>query len=117
MDLFILGVDLWRSKDGGVTWFLGAPPWYENKVHADKHDLVFKKLNSENIKTLESSKRIILDDNSENLKIKKIISNITIKKAKKSINNVKMDLKNYNKMIQNDVRFIENKQNEIREII
>ena len=40
-DLFILGVDLWRSKDGGVTWFLGAPPWYENKVHADKHDLVF----------------------------------------------------------------------------
>lgn len=41
MDLFILGVDLWRSKDGGVTWFLGAPPWYDNKVHADKHDLVF----------------------------------------------------------------------------
>ncbi len=40
-DLFILGVDLWRSNDGGVTWFLGAPPWYENKVHADKHDLVF----------------------------------------------------------------------------
>lgn len=40
-DLFILGVDLWRSKDGGVTWFLGASPWYENKVHADKHDLVF----------------------------------------------------------------------------
>lgn len=40
-DLFILGVDLWRSKDGGVTWFLGAPPWYENIVHADKHDLVF----------------------------------------------------------------------------
>lgn len=40
-DLFILGVDLWRSKDGGMTWFLGAPPWYENKVHADKHDLVF----------------------------------------------------------------------------
>ena len=88
-----------------------------NSNQDDKHDLVFKKLNSENIKTLESSKRIILDDNSENLKIKKIISNITIKKAKKSINNVKMDLKNYNKMIQNDVRFIENKQNEIREII
>lgn len=46
-DLFILGVDLWRSKDGGVTWFLGAPPWYENKVHADKHDLVF--LNETNL--------------------------------------------------------------------
>lgn len=41
LDLFILGVDLWRSKDGGLTWFMGAPPWYENKVHADKHDLVF----------------------------------------------------------------------------
>lgn len=46
-DLFILGVDLWRSKDGGVTWFLGAPPWYENSVHADKHDLVF--LNETNL--------------------------------------------------------------------
>lgn len=40
-DLFILGVDLWRSKDGGQTWNLGAPPWYENNIHADKHDLVF----------------------------------------------------------------------------
>jgi photosystem II stability/assembly factor-like uncharacterized protein len=40
-DLFILGVDLWRSKDGGITWNLGAPPWYENNIHADKHDLVF----------------------------------------------------------------------------
>ena len=46
-DLFILGVDLWRSKDGGATWFLGAPPWYENSVHADKHDLVF--LNETNL--------------------------------------------------------------------
>jgi photosystem II stability/assembly factor-like uncharacterized protein len=46
-DLFILGVDLWRSKDGGATWFLGAPPWYENNVHADKHDLVF--LNETNL--------------------------------------------------------------------
>ncbi|MEY3322637.1 MAG: hypothetical protein RLZZ417_2220 [Bacteroidota bacterium] len=40
-DLFILGVDLWRSKDGGITWNLGAPPWYEQNIHADKHDLVF----------------------------------------------------------------------------
>jgi photosystem II stability/assembly factor-like uncharacterized protein len=40
-DLFILGVDLWRSKDGGLTWNLGTPPWYEQQVHADKHDLVF----------------------------------------------------------------------------
>ena len=40
-DLFILGVDLWRSKDGGISWNLGAPPWYEQKIHADKHDLVF----------------------------------------------------------------------------
>lgn len=40
-DIFLLGVDLWRSTDGGSTWEMAAPPWFEYQVHADKHDLVF----------------------------------------------------------------------------
>ncbi len=40
-DLFILGVDLWRSRDGGQSWEESTPPWWQYEVHADKHDLVF----------------------------------------------------------------------------
>ena len=40
-DLFLLGVDLWRTKDAGLTWNLATPPWWEFSVHADKHDLNF----------------------------------------------------------------------------
>lgn len=40
-DIWLLGVDLWRSRDGGVNWEEGAPPWFVYDVHADKHDLVF----------------------------------------------------------------------------
>ncbi len=40
-DIFLLGVDLWRSVDGGQSWDLGTPPWWQYDVHADKHDLVF----------------------------------------------------------------------------
>ncbi len=40
-DLFLLGVDLWRTKDAGLTWDLATPPWWEYTVHADKHDLHF----------------------------------------------------------------------------
>ena len=40
-DLFLLGVDLWRTTDGGNNWVLATPPWWEYSVHADKHDLVF----------------------------------------------------------------------------
>ncbi len=40
-DLFILGVELWRSIDGGATWALATPQWWLYDVHADKHDLVF----------------------------------------------------------------------------
>lgn len=39
-DMWLLGVDLWRSKDGGVSWQLATPPWWEYSVHADKHDMV-----------------------------------------------------------------------------
>lgn len=40
-DIFLLGVDLWRSPDGGANWAMASPPWFIYEVHADKHDLVF----------------------------------------------------------------------------
>lgn len=40
-ELYILGVDLYRTQDGGATWWEAAPPWWTYEVHADKHDLVF----------------------------------------------------------------------------
>ncbi|MFZ1702853.1 MAG: hypothetical protein WAT79_00825 [Saprospiraceae bacterium] len=40
-DIFILGIDMFRSKDGGLSWALAVPPWWTYEVHADKHDLVF----------------------------------------------------------------------------
>lgn len=40
-DVFLLGVDLWRTQDGGDFWFRAAPPWFYYDVHADKHDLQF----------------------------------------------------------------------------
>lgn len=40
-DLFVLGVDLWRSQNGGLNWFKATPDWWVFSVHADKHDLSF----------------------------------------------------------------------------
>jgi photosystem II stability/assembly factor-like uncharacterized protein len=40
-DFFVLGVDLWRSTNGGVSYNMATPPWWFYEVHADKHDLVF----------------------------------------------------------------------------
>ncbi len=40
-DIFMLGIDLWRSRDGGVIWERASPRWWEYTVHADKHDLDF----------------------------------------------------------------------------
>lgn len=40
-DVFVLAVDLYRTKDGGASWELACPPWYFYEVHADKHDLKF----------------------------------------------------------------------------
>ena len=42
-EIFVLGVELWRSGDGGRSWSLAAPTWRDFIVHADKHDLVFSK--------------------------------------------------------------------------
>jgi len=40
-DLYLLGVDIWRTRDAGQSWALAAPDWWTYEVHADKHDLVF----------------------------------------------------------------------------
>lgn len=40
-DIYLLGVDLWRTKDGGTTWKLAGPPWWAYEVHADKHDMAY----------------------------------------------------------------------------
>lgn len=40
-DMFILGIDLWRTRDGGNSWEMATPPWWIYEVHADKHDLIF----------------------------------------------------------------------------
>lgn len=42
-DLFILGVDLYRTRNGGQNWEIATPPWWQYDVHADKHDLVWLK--------------------------------------------------------------------------
>ncbi len=41
-DIFILGVDMHRSINGGQTWELAVPRWFTYEVHADKHDLMFE---------------------------------------------------------------------------
>ena len=40
-ELFLLGVDLWKTTDSGQTWERATPRWWEYSVHADKHDLDF----------------------------------------------------------------------------
>jgi photosystem II stability/assembly factor-like uncharacterized protein len=40
-DIFILGVDLWRTTDGGTSWNMATPSWDQYIVHADKHDMIF----------------------------------------------------------------------------
>lgn len=40
-DVFLLGVEMIRSKDGGASWANAVPPWWTYEVHADKHDLIF----------------------------------------------------------------------------
>jgi len=40
-DIFLLGVDLWRSRNNGQDWEMASPRWWEYIVHADKHDLDF----------------------------------------------------------------------------
>lgn len=39
-EIYVLGVDLWRTNDGSY-WENAAPEWWYYDVHADKHALVF----------------------------------------------------------------------------
>ncbi|MEP6646211.1 MAG: hypothetical protein ABJC12_03915 [Saprospiraceae bacterium] len=41
MDITLMGVDMYRTFDGGFSWFLSAPEWWMYEVHADKHVLEF----------------------------------------------------------------------------
>ena len=45
-DIFVCGIDLWRSPDGGNTWFRTTPEWWTYEVHADKHDMAFVDANT-----------------------------------------------------------------------
>ena len=42
-DIYILGVNLWRTQDSGQNWDLAAPSWSTYEVHADKHAMEFTK--------------------------------------------------------------------------
>lgn len=45
-EIYLLGVQLWRTSDNGTTWTQVDPPWFIYDVHADKHDMVFTGPNS-----------------------------------------------------------------------
>lgn len=40
-ELFILGIDLYKSTDGGLNWNAVGPNWATNDFYADKHDLIY----------------------------------------------------------------------------
>ena len=40
-DIYLLGIDLWRTQNAGQNWERVSPPWWSYDVHADKHDLTF----------------------------------------------------------------------------
>ena len=40
-ELWLCGVDLWKSTNGGANWAMGAPAWWTYDVHGDHHDVVF----------------------------------------------------------------------------
>lgn len=40
-EVFLLGVGMFKSTNGGKDWSECTPPWHTYEVHADKHDLVF----------------------------------------------------------------------------
>lgn len=45
-EIYVLGVQLWRTTDDGNSWSEADPSWWNYQVHADKHDIVFTGPNS-----------------------------------------------------------------------
>lgn len=37
MEVYIAGVELYKSSDGGMNWVVNQPPWWQYDVHADIH--------------------------------------------------------------------------------
>ena len=40
-DVYLLGIELWRTRNIGETWNRVTPEWWQYAVHADKHDLTY----------------------------------------------------------------------------
>jgi photosystem II stability/assembly factor-like uncharacterized protein len=40
-EISLLGVDMYTTFDGGTTWDMSTPPWWEYQVHADKHAIEY----------------------------------------------------------------------------
>ena len=40
-EIYVLGVELHNTSDGGLDWQRTTPPWWQYIVHADMHDLQF----------------------------------------------------------------------------
>ena len=40
-DVFVEGIQLWRTTDGGSSWATADPSWWLYDVHADKHCMAF----------------------------------------------------------------------------
>ncbi len=38
-NIFVLGVELWETKNAGLNWERATPIWWQYIVHADHHDL------------------------------------------------------------------------------
>lgn len=41
-DVYLLGVEHYRSTDGGQNWVMNQPPWWNYNPHADCHSIQFK---------------------------------------------------------------------------
>lgn len=41
-DVLLSGVEHYRTTDGGNTFFMNQPPWFNYNPHADVHDIVFR---------------------------------------------------------------------------
>jgi photosystem II stability/assembly factor-like uncharacterized protein len=40
-DITVLGIESWRTRNGGLFWQRASPPWWDDTVHIDHHDLQF----------------------------------------------------------------------------